>query len=485
MSTICVLAQFRKYAGTTIADSPYTSSVLVRLALSTLVAMSLACGSKEDKAKPKEQPAAKKKPAAPEPRKKAATAPPKLPEAKVKALLDGWLKSQNEGSFADYEKSYAKAFTGIKRSGEKTLTFDRKGWLADRKRMFEKKMQVSAADVIIKPGVESATVRFLQTWESGNYRDQGPKLLHLVLEAGELRIAKEEMLASVKTPALAGFVASLPKGGESVEAVKLPAKIIGELDALLADEETDDEVEWISRLSEDYLLVSQTGDHSSLGGHPDQPASGTISLLRRDKGQFVVASSVVGSGYGYSAWDLRDADGDGALDALLHYEWAFDHQAASGVVVLLTKQGKFFERELGESAGEGGEGGGVDVDDLCLVDDKDTWVLVQFKHEWSQSPGPSGDPAGDDFVHTSERSLVVERFAKGEWRSAKIYGHVVPWKAPKGKDRGCDDGDRVLLITPQDDDSVSDPTRLEGLSSTRSDALKKAAGIKSPRIIEL
>lgn len=117
-------------------------------------------------------------------------------ERAVAALLERWLTAQNTGDFGAYEMLYAERFEGIKRSGSATRTFARKGWLADRKRMFAKSMAVeaNAPQIVVVGGM--AIVGFQQVWQSGNYRDAGPKQLTVVREGTELRIAREEMVAS-------------------------------------------------------------------------------------------------------------------------------------------------------------------------------------------------------------------------------------------------------------------------------------------------
>ncbi|MCB9740448.1 MAG: nuclear transport factor 2 family protein [Deltaproteobacteria bacterium] len=126
----------------------------------------------------------------------AAPAPVPLQEAVVLALLQRWLQAQNAGDFEAYEMLYAERFQGIKRSGHRQRAFARKGWLADRKRMFGKAMKVIANGTEVHSGVGVATVTFEQDWQSGSYRDVGPKQLVVVQEGTELRIAREEMLAS-------------------------------------------------------------------------------------------------------------------------------------------------------------------------------------------------------------------------------------------------------------------------------------------------
>jgi len=57
-------------------------------------------------------------------------------------------------------------------------------------------MTVTLTDMRVMAGHGSDVVTFTQTWESGSYRDVGPKQLVLVGEGAAMRIAREEMLAS-------------------------------------------------------------------------------------------------------------------------------------------------------------------------------------------------------------------------------------------------------------------------------------------------
>src|SRR6476659_2556625 len=103
------------------------------------------------------------------------------PEART--LVDAWLAAQNKGDFAAYEKLYAQKFTGVRRSGPRTASLDRAGWMRDRQRMFQKPMKVSAGDVKVAGTLASARVTFMQEWESGSYHDRGPKQLVIVRES--------------------------------------------------------------------------------------------------------------------------------------------------------------------------------------------------------------------------------------------------------------------------------------------------------------
>lgn len=155
-------------------------------------------------------PAAAPAPASPsQPPKPAARPAPESADAEVRSLIAQWLAAQNGGDFERYGALYAARFTGVRRTGSKTRPFDRDGWLADRKRMFAKPMQVKAGELQIAHAGPSAVVRFEQEWSTATYRDVGPKQMVLVREPGGLRIAREELLSS----------AALPAGGSSARFV--------------------------------------------------------------------------------------------------------------------------------------------------------------------------------------------------------------------------------------------------------------------------
>jgi hypothetical protein len=126
----------------------------------------------------------------------AAQRKPVLPRAQVDALLAKWLEAQNGGDFAAYSALYDDPFQGIRRSGKQKVELDRKGWLADRKKMFAKPMLVGARDVEVVLAPAKAVIRFTQEWSSGKYHDVGPKVIEVEDRAGTLKISREEMLAS-------------------------------------------------------------------------------------------------------------------------------------------------------------------------------------------------------------------------------------------------------------------------------------------------
>ncbi len=118
------------------------------------------------------------------------------PKSDAHALLTDWLDAQNTGNFADYQSLYAPSFTGVRRSGPRTASFDRAGWMADRERMFRKPMTVSAEKVRVIADAASARVIFVQRWASGGYSDVGAKELVLRRGPGGFRIAREELFGS-------------------------------------------------------------------------------------------------------------------------------------------------------------------------------------------------------------------------------------------------------------------------------------------------
>lgn len=156
-----------------------------------------ACGSRRDEA-PRPASAPAPRPAAPAtaPAGAGTSAARAIEDAEVNGLLDAWLAAQNRGDFEAYQALYAQRFHGVRRTRERVVALDRKGWMADRRRMFERPMVVSVDQVTIAKGSTSAIVDVVQSWSSARFADTGPKRFLVVREGGALRIAQEEMLAS-------------------------------------------------------------------------------------------------------------------------------------------------------------------------------------------------------------------------------------------------------------------------------------------------
>lgn len=165
------------------------------ISMAALVALCLA-SCKSDPPPAPAQPPTPVKPTPPEPPPPEPEPAPLVDADAARALIDRWLMLQNAGDFQAYSALYAERFHGIKRAGERTTTYDRRGWLADRERMFRRPMTVGVDDVDIIPAAGAARVRFNQSWASGEFRDIGPKQMVLVRTKDGLRIAREEMIAS-------------------------------------------------------------------------------------------------------------------------------------------------------------------------------------------------------------------------------------------------------------------------------------------------
>jgi len=135
-----------------------------------------------------------KKPPAEKPA--AADAPNQADEKGAQDLLTAWLAAQNGGDFAGYQKLYADRFTGVRRSGAKVRRFDRAGWMADRRRMFEKPMVVATDAVSVMAHGAQTHLFFTQSFEQGSYKDTGRKWMALERTSAGMRIVREEMLDS-------------------------------------------------------------------------------------------------------------------------------------------------------------------------------------------------------------------------------------------------------------------------------------------------
>lgn len=133
---------------------------------------------------------------------------PAADQAAVQQVVDAWLAAQNGGDFAAYSALYADKMEGVKRVGARTWRFDRKGWLADRQRMFKNKMEVGARDVRIEGTAAAPVVELTQTFKQGKFADEGEKRIVLQKTPAGLRIAREEMLRSVVAGAMAAKAGS-------------------------------------------------------------------------------------------------------------------------------------------------------------------------------------------------------------------------------------------------------------------------------------
>lgn len=121
------------------------------------------------------------------------------PQEGLEDFVEAWARAQNTGDFAAYSGAYSGDFRGVRRSrGSQDKTFEREGWLQDRRRMFNKAQKVQVEGLKVAPAEASGVFRatFEQRWQSPTYADRGDKVLELKREAGQWKILREEMLSS-------------------------------------------------------------------------------------------------------------------------------------------------------------------------------------------------------------------------------------------------------------------------------------------------
>jgi hypothetical protein len=139
----------------------------------------------------------------------AATLPPatalQIDRASIIAFVNRWAQLQNEGDFVAYSSLYAPGFTGIKRVAEETSTFDRSGWLEDRRRLLAGDARVRVSKLAILRSDATVGVVFEQQYSTATFADRGSKVLTLQRMDDERapegwRIVREEMLTSTLAP---------------------------------------------------------------------------------------------------------------------------------------------------------------------------------------------------------------------------------------------------------------------------------------------
>ncbi|RYZ03080.1 MAG: nuclear transport factor 2 family protein [Myxococcales bacterium] len=163
------------------------------LSLALLLVSSTACRSKPEPAPAPLRPSPSALPSAPA----AAPAPSAgLAESDVNAFVARWEAAQNEHDFAAYSALYAERFTGVKRVGAFTQRFDRAGWLADRKPMFQGGANVRVTELTLVAAAGATRAVFTQEFTSSGFRDVGKKELFLVPVPNGIAISREEMLSS-------------------------------------------------------------------------------------------------------------------------------------------------------------------------------------------------------------------------------------------------------------------------------------------------
>ncbi|HUH04932.1 MAG TPA: hypothetical protein VML75_23200, partial [Kofleriaceae bacterium] len=310
----------------------------------------IACG---DKKTDEPQPAAPT-PAAAHDAAPAAPAPTVLDAKRIEALMAAWLEAQNKGAFADYDKLYAPAFKGVLRVGAKAREMDRAAWMQSRGKMFKNPMTVTMTGATVRAFPKRATVTFVQGFESGRFRDRGPKRIELIAAGDALLIASEEMLESTVTRGRKrvdeGFnnVTKLTVDDRAaLEALKpkwrleltRPLKLGDGREAVLAYyEESHNEVE------EDEYGEITLGAYAALA-------------VKKDDRYAVISSTSPRSDRGLelSYYDERDIDGDGVMDTIVVFHGTGFHEAWDGILIVLSKTAVVYDLVYAGGGGEGGE----------------------------------------------------------------------------------------------------------------------------------
>ena len=111
------------------------------------------------------------------------------------AVLKNWLAAQNDGKFEAYAALYDASFKGVRRTADGAeKSFDLPGWRTDREKLFKKKQEVAADNIVKKVDASAVTLTFVQRWKSGKFADHGEKILELRADGtGAVRIVREEL----------------------------------------------------------------------------------------------------------------------------------------------------------------------------------------------------------------------------------------------------------------------------------------------------
>jgi len=147
-------------------------------------------------------------------------------EARAKGLVERWVTAQNAHDFESYSTLYAARFSGTKRVGSYSKSFDRKGWLLDRQPMFRDGVIVRASDLHFSGTLGAVRAVFTQDFVAPGFHDRGQKELFLVAGDSGLQIAREEMLVShlaEAAPATDGAVLAFHRDGPVVDRGISPA----------------------------------------------------------------------------------------------------------------------------------------------------------------------------------------------------------------------------------------------------------------------
>jgi hypothetical protein len=203
------------------------------------------------------------------------------------ALVGRWRDAQVRGDWPSYEALYAPTFTGVRRVGTKATTFNRAGWLKDRKAMFKAAMKVEATNLAVTADGVMLIVELDQYWEQGLYADVGRKRITIALTDG--LIASEELLTSTPYLSVAACLKAMYPTGKRgrIGAAKTAAAIsstivvpVGDRFACAVEHATRDATAktievagirrakgWVVADKVSHSVTVETGGTAGQGGH--------------------------------------------------------------------------------------------------------------------------------------------------------------------------------------------------------------------------
>jgi ketosteroid isomerase-like protein len=384
-----------------------------------LIALAACDKPAEKQPDPANPPAEVKEPVA-EPAEQGGAKPPESPapaieQAQIEELVQAWLDAQNRGDLEAYAGLYASRFTGVRRVGERASSFDREGWIKDRGRMFKKPMKVEANNLSISATAASAVVIFEQVWQSGSYRDVGPKQLIVVREGDALKIAREELLSSQIEGAQTSFAAIAP-------AVFGHVITRGEVMVLLTSGAVDPD-----NVKHGPAQSVERG-YAAWARLDEQPAAQELELFGPagkvcdvKAGEAGIFSHVVPHFGQIQTWN-------GELDGLPR---ADDAAVAEGVMRLAGEQGSYMALKVDKGACEGATWGRVKQAQPAVVFPAvDTApLLVRAKAEIEKTAAWKAIQK----EYAADEQTAAAAAAGGKWSDVEATTHIGAWQAPDGK----------------------------------------------------
>jgi hypothetical protein len=118
-------------------------------------------------------------------------APPPVTEARVRALLEERSEALGRRDFERYAALLTEGFQGSLFRVPDPETFDRAGWIKNRREHLREDSNIELEDVEITLSADSALVKCGQLRKRRTYMESGPLKLFIVSEGEHLKIARE------------------------------------------------------------------------------------------------------------------------------------------------------------------------------------------------------------------------------------------------------------------------------------------------------